>query len=306
MVAIGKMKLGKKERGMKLMSFGPVGKERPGVLYDRGTILDLELASEGKIQTIRGLLELGDSGLKQVRRWQSEPSDKWLTPLKGVRLGPPVTNPRTIVCLGLNYHCHAQEQGEGSPKRPILFSKAVTTLIGNGDPIIYPDREDHVDYEVELAFVIGRKAFRVDPEDWQSYVAGYTVVNDVSARDAQFGDRLWYRGKSCDTFCPMGPYLVTRDEIPDPHNLQVTATLNDEQRQNGHTSDLIFNIPKILSFASHNTTFFPGDVFSTGTPKGVGIFMDPQACMKPGDEISVHVEKIGTLTNRVQKRSQEH
>lgn len=291
---------------MKLVSHGPAGRERPGVLIENEKILDLHTASGGKIRSIRQLLEQGEPGMRRIAGWiAKEPSDDWLLPARGTRLGPPVTNPTKIVCLGLNYHSHASEQSARLPERPLLFSKAVTSLAGDCDPIWYPEDEEHVDYEAEMAFVIGRAAFRVDPDDWEMYVAGYTIVNDVSARDAQWADRKWFRGKSYDTFCPMGPCIVTRDEMPDPHTLRLTATLNGELRQDGHTSDLIFRIPDILAFVSRNITLLPGDIIATGTPSGVGIFRDPPACMKPGDEIVVTLENVGTLTNRVKERTEE-
>ncbi|MCP4604541.1 MAG: fumarylacetoacetate hydrolase family protein [Proteobacteria bacterium] len=291
---------------MKLISFGPAGQERPGVLLDDNTILDIICASSGEIQTIRALLEQGEAGLAKVAGWiDSGPQDNWLTPSKGQRLGPPLTNPSKIVCVGLNYHSHTGEQSVRLPKRPLLFSKSVTSLGGQNDPIWYPADEENVDYEAELAFVIGKPAFRVNPDDWESYIAGYTIVNDVSGRDAQFGDRKWFRGKSFDSFCPMGPYLVTRDEIPDPESLRLTAHLNGEKRQDANTKDLIFGLAKLLAFTSLNITLQPGDVLATGTPGGVGIFCDPPACMSVGDKIEVYVEKIGTLTNHVRERETE-
>lgn len=291
---------------MKLISFGKAGKERPGVVCDGNTILDIQLASSNKIPSIRKLLELGDEGLKQVRTWmEATSSNEWRLPGEGIRLGPPLTNSSKIVCVGLNYHSHAKEQKAKLPKNPLLFSKSSTSVIGNGDSILYPVEEEHVDYEGELAFVIGKPAFRTRPEDWRDYVAGITIVNDVSARDAQFGDRKWFRGKSFDTFCPMGPFLVTLEDIPDPHNLSIQSKLNGELRQKGHTSDLIFNIGDILSFASKNITFLPGDIISTGTPSGVGIFFDPPKCMNIGDVIEVTLEGVGTLTNTVTKRREE-
>ena len=288
---------------MKLVSFGPKGKERPGVMRGDDVVIDLEIATNGKITSINALLNEGETGLSLVREtMEKELPGEALKSAADVRFGPPITEPSKIVCVGLNYHCHANEQGAKLPKKPILFNKAALSLSGHGDPIMYPVDEEHLDYEAELAFVFGKKAFRVPAEDWESYVVGYTVVNDVSARDAQFGDRQWWRGKSCDSHCPMGPYLVTRDEVPDPHDLQVKAILNGEVRQNGTTSDLIFKIPEILALATLNITFLPGDVIATGTPAGVGIFMKPTACMSPGDVISVSVEKIGTLTNKVSER----
>jgi 2-keto-4-pentenoate hydratase/2-oxohepta-3-ene-1,7-dioic acid hydratase in catechol pathway len=290
---------------MRLISYGPACQERPGVLLDGDVILDLTLASQGRLQTIRQLLEGGQPAIQQVAEWIDRPSDELLQATKGVRLGPPLTNPTKIVCLGLNYRRHAEEQNVRLPERPLLFSKATTSLAGDGDPIWYPVDEEHVDYEAELAVVIGKPAFRIEPKDWASFVVGYTIINDVSARDAQRADRKWFRGKSYDSFCPMGPWIVTSDEIPDPHALRLTATLNGEIRQDGHTSDLIFPIPEILAFVTRNITLLPGDVISTGTPCGVGIFRDPPACMKPGDEISVWIENVGTLTNTVRQRTEE-
>jgi len=289
---------------MKLVSFGPAGEERPGALVGEDQILDLRAASSGEMVTIRGLLDLGEAGLERVARWIEHPHDEWLLPAAGVRLGPPVTNPVTIVGVGLNYHSHTSEQSARLPERPLIFSKAPTSLAGDGDPLRYPVDEENFDYEAELGFVIGKPALRIDPERWQEYVAGYTIVNDVSARDAQYADRKWFRGKSYDTTCPMGPCLVTRDEIPDPHALRITAHLNGELRQDGNTSDLIFRIPDLLAFASRNITFMPGDVFATGTPGGVGIFMEPPACMKIDDEIRITLEKVGSLTNRVAELSE--
>lgn len=290
---------------MRLVSFGKAGAERPGVVFDDAYIVDLTLASNGEIRTIRQLLQQGEGGMERVRGWLSNgPKQEWNHPVQGTRLGPPVTNPSKIVCLGLNYHCHASEQNAKLPARPLLFTKPSTALVGNGDPICYPAGEEHFDYEVEFAIVIGKTAFRVDPDHWENYVAGYTLVNDVSSRDTQFADRQWFRGKSADGSCPMGPYLVTRDEIPDPHNLQLTATLNGELRQDGNTSDLIFSLPEIIESVSENMTLVPGDVISTGTPAGVGIFCKPPACMGIGDEIAVSLQKVGTLTNRIRERTQ--
>lgn len=288
---------------MRLISYGAAGCERPGALLDGGRILDLAKASGGAIPGIRQLLEAGRAGLDAVASWIADgPREEWLLDGAGIRLGPPITDPSKIIGLGLNYRCHAEEVGARLRAEPLLFSKAVSSLAGRGDPIWYPADEEHLDYEAELGVVIGRPCLRVDAADWEEYVAGYTIVNDVSGRDAQFSDRKWFRGKSYDSTCPMGPWIVTRDRIPDPHDLRISATLNGETRQDGHTGDLLFRIPEILSYVSRNITLQAGDVIATGTPAGVGFFRDPPACMDPGDEISVTVEGIGILTNVVRER----
>lgn len=289
---------------MRLISFGAAGRERPGVLLDEDRILDLGRASGGTILGIRHLLEYGRAWMGLVASWVASGARReWLLSAEGVRLGPPVTDPSKIVGLGLNYRCHAVEVKARPREEPLLFAKAVSSLAGHLDPIWYPAGEAHLDYEAELGVVIGRRCFRMDPADWEDHVAGYTIVNDVSGRDAQSADRKWFRGKSFDSTCPMGPWIVTRDQVPDPHDLRITATLNGETRQDGHTRDLLFRIPEILSFASRNITLHPGDVIATGTPAGVGFYRDPPACMAPGDEISISVEGIGTLTNVVRERA---
>ncbi len=290
---------------MKLVSFGDMGKERPGVLYDNDTILCLGMASNGEIRSIRGLLDQGEAGLDKVRNYiAAGPKDEWIQSINNVRIGPPINNPTKIVGMGLNYISHTAEQSVRSPKRPLIFSKSVTSLAGDKDPLWYPIDEKNFDYETELALVFGKTAFRVNTQDWEEYVAGYTLLNDVSGRDAQFADRKWFRGKSYDSTCPLGPYLVTKDEIVDPHDLKITATLNGETRQDAHTSDLIYKIPEIIEFATRNITFHPGDIIATGTPGGVGIFLDPPRCMEIGDEIVCYLEKVGTLTNKVHERSE--
>lgn len=292
---------------MQLVSFGKTGQERPGVLCEDNTVIDIQLASDDNIRSIRRLLELGEDGFELVKKWMEvSTKSEWRLSAESLRFGPPLTNSSKIVCVGLNYHSHAREQKAKLPNNPLLFSKSSTSVIGNGDNILYPIEEEHVDYEGEMAFVIGKPAFRVRPEDWQKYVVGITIVNDVSARDAQFGDRKWFRGKSFDTFCPMGPKVVTLDEIEDPHNLDIQSRLNGEVRQTGNTSDLIFKIGDLLSFASRNITFLPGDVISTGTPSGVGIFFDPPKCMTVGDVIEITLAGVGTLTNTVAPRENEH
>jgi 2-keto-4-pentenoate hydratase/2-oxohepta-3-ene-1,7-dioic acid hydratase in catechol pathway len=289
---------------MKLVSFGPAGQERPGALLGDDRILDLQAASGDSISSIRALLDHEQDGRAQVARWLADPAADAIVTRAGTRLGPALTNPTKIIGLGLNYKSHTEEQSAKQPKRPLLFSKSTTSLAGDGDPIWHPVDEKNLDYEAELGVVIGKPGLRIEADRWRDYVAGYTVVNDISARDAQFQDRKWFRGKSPDSCCPLGPWIVTADEIEDPHDLRVTARLNGEKRQDANTKDLIFDIPATLEFVSRNITLLPGDVIATGTPGGVGIFMDPVQCMKVGDVIVVEVEKIGKLTNQVCARNE--
>jgi acylpyruvate hydrolase len=222
-----------------------------------------------------------------------------LTPLTDVRLRAPIARPPKITCVGLNYADHAREQGIEPPATPVFFLKSANTIVGPGDPIRLPPNTDQPDYEAELAVVIGKAGSRIPVERAWEHVAGYTILNDVTARDMQNGDKQWFRGKSCDTFAPTGPWIVTADEIPDPHALAISLTLNGETMQDSNTSNLIHRIDFLVSYLSQSLTWEPGDLISTGTPPGVGVFRNPPVFIKPGDEISVFVEGIGTLTNPV-------
>ncbi|MCB9638745.1 MAG: fumarylacetoacetate hydrolase family protein [Myxococcales bacterium] len=287
---------------MKLVSYGPAGRELPGVLLDDGQIFCLFSASNGNIRSIRGLLQGGPEALEQVYHWLTSPDPAFVIEGSQVRLGPPITNPGKIVCLGLNYRGHAEEQNKPIPTHPLLFSKAATTLAGPQDPIWYPIAEENLDYEVEMVIVFGKPAFRVAPEDWQQYIVGYTIMNDISARDTQRADNKWFRGKSFDSCCPMGPYIVTADEVEAPQSLRLQAFVNDELRQDGNTNDLIFDLGQIVAFCTQNATFHPGDIIATGTPSGVGIHRKPPACLHVGDTVTVKVEQLGHLTNQVIER----
>lgn len=214
-----------------------------------------------------------------------------------VRLLAPVPQPGKIVCAGLNYRDHAEEQNEEIPERPLLFGKAPTTVTNPGSPIVHPDGEQ-VDYEVELAVVIGRTAKDVEEADVPDYIAGYTVLNDVSGRDAQFSDDQFFRGKSYDTFSPMGPALVTGPEF-DPNAVDVELRVDGETKQSSNTRQFIFDVPALVAYISGNMTLRPGDVISTGTPGGVGIFRDPPNLLEPGQTCEAEIEGIGTLTNPV-------
>ncbi|WP_313693489.1 fumarylacetoacetate hydrolase family protein [Halorarum halobium] len=215
-----------------------------------------------------------------------------------VDLLAPVEDPQKVICVGLNYVEHVEETGETAPENPVLFSKYPTAITGPDAPIAWdPALTDEVDYEVELAAVVGREARRVDEADAREYLAGYTVANDVSARDLQFADDQWVRGKTLDTFCPLGPELVTGDELGDPEDLALWADLNGERLQESTTADLLFGIDELVSFCSEAFTLVPGDVILTGTPPGVGAFREPPIYLEDGDEITVGVEGIGELSN---------
>jgi 2-keto-4-pentenoate hydratase/2-oxohepta-3-ene-1,7-dioic acid hydratase in catechol pathway len=224
-----------------------------------------------------------------------------LIPLSGVRLNPPVAAPGKILAVGLNYAAHAAEGNAKPPEFPLVFSKCVTSLIGNRDHIHLPRVSEMVDYEAELAVVVGREARCVSADEAMNYVAGYTIMNDVTARDLQKRERQWVRAKGLDTFAPCGPWLVTTDEITDPHSLGIELTVNGEVRQGSNTGDLIFKIPELIAFISQDLTLKPGDIISTGTPSGVGVFMNPPVFLKDGDQIDITIEKIGVLSNSVSK-----
>jgi 2-keto-4-pentenoate hydratase/2-oxohepta-3-ene-1,7-dioic acid hydratase in catechol pathway len=203
-----------------------------------------------------------------------------------------------LICVGLNYRDHAEEQGIELPKAPLLFAKFANALCGHGEAIVLPDGIGHVDAEAELAVIIGEEARDVAAEDALAIVAGFTCANDVSAREAQFGDGQWFRGKSYDTFCPVGPRIVARDEL-DPSDVQIVQRLNGEALQDSRTSRLIFGAPALVSYASRVMTLEPGDLILTGTPAGVGIFRDPKVSLAPGDVVEIEVEGIGVLRNEV-------
>ncbi len=211
----------------------------------------------------------------------------------------PIDRPQKIVCVGLNYSDHAEEQGVELPERPLLFAKWPNTLIGPGDPIVIPAITERVDYEAELGVVIGSRARRVSVENALEAVTGYLCANDVSARDLQFGDGQWTRGKSLDTFCPVGPALVPAADVPDPQALGIRAILNGEVMQDSTTANMVFGVAEIVAFVSQAVTLEPGDLILTGTPAGVGVFRDPPVLLQPGDEITVEIEGVGSLTNPV-------
>jgi 2,4-didehydro-3-deoxy-L-rhamnonate hydrolase len=219
--------------------------------------------------------------------------------LDAVRLLAPVPRPGKVIGIGLNYRDHAAESGQPIPETPILFPKFANSVIGPGEAIVIPPETAEPDYEVELGVVIGRTATRVPEADALSYVAGYTCMNDVSARDLQFQSSQWMRGKAIDTFLPCGPWLVTADEIPDPQALDLRLTLNGEELQHSSTAQMVFGVAELVAFISRTTTLEPGDLIATGTPPGVGFARRPPIYLQDGDVVSAEVEGIGTLTNPV-------
>ena len=218
-----------------------------------------------------------------------------------VKLLAPVPRPGKIICIGLNYSNHAVESGMEIPKSPIIFSKFVTSVAASNDPILMPVGSEQVDYEAELAVVIGRLAKNVRLDDALEYVFGYTNFNDVSARDMQFADGQWQRGKSCDTFAPFGEFIATTDEIPDPHDLRIQFRLNGESLQDSNTRELIFRVPELIEFISRTITLEPGDIIATGTPPGVGFARKPPIYLRDGDVCEVEIDGLGILTNPVQR-----
>ena len=211
----------------------------------------------------------------------------------------PIDRPQKIVCVGLNYSDHPEEQGVDLPERPLLFTKWPNTVIGPGEPIVIPAITERVDYDAELGVVIGSRARQVSVENALEAVAGYVCANDVSARDLQFGDVQWTRGKSLDTFCPVGPVLVPATDVPDPQALGIRTILNGEVMQDSTTRNMVFGVAEIVAFVSEAITLDPGDLILTGTPAGVGVFRDPPGLLRPGDEITVEIDGVGVLTNPV-------
>jgi 2-keto-4-pentenoate hydratase/2-oxohepta-3-ene-1,7-dioic acid hydratase in catechol pathway len=214
-----------------------------------------------------------------------------------------IERPAKIICVGLNYRDHAEETGAELPKAPLLFAKWGNTLIGHGEPILLPAASQEVDYEAELGVVIGTGGRNIAEADALGHVRGYICVNDVSARDLQSADGQWTRGKSPDTFCPVGPRLVPREEIDDPQALAIRCILNGETMQDSTTANMIFSVAEIIAYVSRTITLEPGDLIATGTPAGVGVFRDPKVLLEDGDEVTVEVEGLGALTNPVRKGS---
>ncbi|MFB3777762.1 MAG: fumarylacetoacetate hydrolase family protein [Bryobacteraceae bacterium] len=246
---------------------------------------------------VLSVIQGGLQALRKIESWISQP--RRAEPLASVRLLAPIPRPPKFICIGLNYRDHAEETNMPIPTVPTVFNKFATAVTGPGEPIVLPKSSTRPDYEAELAFIIGKGGRHIAASDWREHVFGYTIVNDVSARDYQMATSQWLMGKTFDTFAPMGPGLVTADEIPDPHRLDISLTLNGEVMQNSNTRNLIFRVPELVEFLSRVFTLEPGDVVSTGTPGGVGFARKPPVYLKPGDEVVVRAQGIGELRNPV-------
>ncbi len=274
---------------MKLIRFGEINKEKPGLLLPDGTKIDVSKFVKDYDEQF-----FGNQGIEKLNNWLEKNHDSCPVVENDIRLGPPLMRPSKIICVGLNYSKHAQESGMDVPEEPVLFFKASSAIIGPYDSIIIPKGSEKSDWEVELAIVIGNKASYVSEKDALSHVAGYVLHNDVSERSYQLErSGQWVKGKSCDTFAPIGPFIATPDEIGDPNNLNLWLKLNGEQMQNSNTSDFIFNIQQVVSYISQFMTLLPGDVISTGTPFGVGLGLNPPRYLKDGDVIELGIDGLG-------------
>jgi len=276
---------------MKLLRFGAPGQEKPGLLDADGTIRDLSgVVSDlaGETLSPEGLAKLAALDTSKLPAVSGSP-----------RIGPPVARMTNFVCIGLNYADHAAETGAAIPKEPIIFLKSLGALSGPNDDVEIPTGSTKTDWEVELAIVIGRRAKRVSEADAMDYVAGYALCNDVSEREYQIErGGTWDKGKGCDTFGPLGPWLVTKDEVPDPQNLAMFCEVDGERYQDGSTRTMIFGVTKLVSYVSQFITLHPGDVISTGTPPGVGMGQKPPKFLKPGQTIRLGIEGLGEQTQR--------
>lgn len=262
--------------------------------------VDLHATDVNLPTSVRMILEGGAKYLQLAQTAASRPNATKI-PLERAKFLAPVHDPRKIICIGLNYRDHAEESGAPIPKEPILFSKYPSSLIGHGQDIVLPRVSTEVDYEAELVIVVGKKGRHIAKEEAWDYVAGYAVGHDVSARDWQLkkDGKQWMAGKTFDTFAPIGPVLVTKDEVPDPHNLGIRLRLNGETMQNSSTQQMIFRTDEILAYLSQVFTLEPGDLIFTGTPPGVGFARKPQVFLKPGDVVEVEIDTLGTLKNPV-------
>ncbi len=294
---------------MRLASLNLRGKPSLGMIIDDGILILNEIAELepsrwkllAKVKDVSSLWEESFRALIEQVRVQLQASgipSTWepaCVNLESCLWLPPVAQPEKIICVGLNYRDHAAESGMQIPTEPVIFSKYRNALVGAAGPVILPSNSGQVDYEAELAVVIGRRAKRVSEDEAAACIGGYTIMNDVSARDWQFRSSQWLSGKSFDTFAPCGPFFVTPDEVPDPQDLNIRLTLNGRIMQDSNTSNLIFGVPALISYISQILTLQPGDIISTGTPSGVGFARRPQVFLRPGDVVEIEIENVGRM-----------
>lgn len=285
---------------MKLVTFEADGKKKVGAVRENHVVCLNEVLNQPDL-TMFQLVEKGLDYVKEIEGHvgsaDGEPDHRTVFQLDEVVLKTPLENPGKVVCVGNNYMDHCREQNVEPPEKPLIFSKWSSCVIGPNEPIVLPEESKQVDYEAELGAVIGKSGKNIEQASALDHVFGYVIVNDISARDVQFSDGQWVRGKSFDTFAPCGPYLVTADEIGDPQNLSIRTSVNGEILQDSNTKEMIFNVPHIISYLSKGFTFQSGDLLATGTPHGVGVFREPQIFLEDGDEVTIEIEGLGTLTN---------
>jgi 2-keto-4-pentenoate hydratase/2-oxohepta-3-ene-1,7-dioic acid hydratase in catechol pathway len=280
---------------MKLIRFGEVGKEKPGIILANGTKINVSDFGGDYDEFF-----FGNNGLQRLKDWLKINKENCPVIDKSIRLGVPLVRPSKIVCVGLNYTKHAEESGMEIPKEPVLFFKATSALSGPFDKIIIPKNSKKTDWEVELAIIIGKKASYITKEEALGHVAGYVLHNDVSEREFQLErSGQWVKGKSCDTFAPIGPFIATKDEIKNPNNLNLWLKVNDKIMQDSCTSDFIFNVQHVISHISQFMTLLPGDIISTGTPFGVGLGLTPPLYLKHGDIVELGIEGLGESKQHV-------
>lgn len=311
---------------MKIITFTENGHTRIGAVHE-SIVIDLHrateqwLLSQGKIRATKiaeayvptdtkGFLEGGEESYayanQAIEYALNNISDVSLTfALQDVKVGPPITNPGKIICVGHNYREHILEMGREIPENPVIFAKYANTLLGPEEDLPYYQISEQLDYEAEFTFIIGKRAKDVQEHEALEYVAGYTIANDVTYRDLQRRTIQWLQGKTVDGSAPMGPYLITSDELSDPFGLEMVLTVNGEERQRSNTKNLVFDVPKLVAFLSSIMTLEPGDIILTGTPGGVGVAREPQEFLQEGDVVKVEIEKIGYIENKVKAVQKE-
>ncbi|WBL24703.1 fumarylacetoacetate hydrolase family protein [Zunongwangia sp. HGR-M22] len=280
---------------MKLIRFGSPGEEKPGIEQEDGTRISVTAYGSDYDEDF-----FANDGIKKLEKWLENHKESCEILSKEIRLGPPVKRPSKLICIGLNYAKHAEESGAEVPKEPVIFFKATSAIVGPNDNLVIPKDSQKTDWEVELGIVIGKKASYISKEEAMDYVAGYVLHNDYSEREFQLErSGQWVKGKSCDTFAPLGPFLATKDEISDPENLELWLKLNGEIKQQSNTNDMVFGIAEVVSYLSKFMSLLPGDIISTGTPFGVGMGLKPQRYLKPGDVVELGIEGLGSSKQKV-------